>query len=120
METYSQHGLLSCKLGNLGHELVPPLWWEYAVEPCRSLIQHPADRALKAASNAADCFCHGYGECLDRRGSFYAEEALSRGGKVTIQRAKWLQMELKIKEEGKNRALSTINAWRVVAATNLR
>ena len=32
--SYSQHGLLSRKFGDLGHELVPPLRWEYAVDPC--------------------------------------------------------------------------------------
>ena len=36
---------------------------------------------------------------------------------MTVQRAEWLQMELKIKERGNNRALLTVNAWRVVAAT---
>ena len=84
MKSYRQHGLLSRKLGDLGHELVPLLWWEYAVEPCRSLIQHTADRALKAAGNAADCFCHGRAsdggadvECCLGKGSFRATGVLS-------------------------------------------
>ena len=55
---YSEHGLLSCKLGDFGEEFVAFFGREDAGDPGLTFVYDGIKGALEGTGGAAKCFCH--------------------------------------------------------------